>query len=231
MMTTTFRTAAVVLAAALFAVPGARAQSEPIVTLSPERPARWDVAGHAGWLGVNKSDTFDTGWNDWYDAGEFGASAGYYWTSHFKTEFDIATTTESHIFSYESLILPGEPFPYQRSRQHFFRSTRVSGGASYQFFDNTWFHPFVGAGVDVVRESTRVDTPHHVIPLRDGRPPLILPAASTDWESSVTARPFVTGGFKWYVSERAFVRGDLRTSFSSKAGESFVGRAGVGFDF
>src|SRR5687768_6390581 len=180
MMTRTSRSAALVLAAALFTASGARAQVAPVVTLTPERPARWDVSGHAGWLGVNKSDIFDTGWNDWYDAGSFGASAGYYWTSHLKTEFDVATTTESRIFAYESLILPGEPYlypyPYQQSRQHFFRSTSFSGGASYQFFENSWFHPFLGLGVDVVRESTRVDTPYQFIPPRDGRSPLILPA-------------------------------------------------------
>jgi hypothetical protein len=231
MMTTTFRTAALMLAAALFTASGARAQNPPTVTLTPERSARWDVTGHAGWLGVNKSDIFDTGWNDWYDAGSFGASAGYYWNTHLKTEFDVATTTESRIFAYESLSLPGEVYPYQRSSQHSFRSTTFSGGASYQFFENSWFHPFLGLGVDVVRESTRIDTPYQFIPVRDGRPPLILPAGKTDWEASVTARPFATGGFKWYASERAFIRGDLRTSFSSKAGESVVLRLGVGFDF
>ena len=83
----------------------------------------------------------------------------------------------------------------------------------------------------MVRESTRMQTPYQIIPLRDARPPLILPAATTDWEASVTARPFATGGFKWYISERAFFRGDLRTSFSSKGGDAVVWRAGVGFDF
>ena len=230
-MRTTFRAAALVITAAFSFASHASAQNLPTVTLTPERPARWDVAGHAGWLGANKSDLFDTGWNDWYDAGEFGVSAGYYWTSHLKTEVAAATTTESQIFAYESLVLPGEPYPYQRSRQHFFRSTTVSGGASYQFFENAWFHPFLGVGVDVVRESTRVDMPYQFIPLRDGRPPLIFPAVKTDWEASVTARPFATGGFKWYVSEHAFIRSDLRTSFSSNAGETVVWRAGVGFDF
>jgi len=230
-MIRTSRSAALAFAAALFTASGARAQVAPTITLTPERPARWDVASHAGWLGVNKSDLFDTGWNDWYDAGSFGVSAGYYWTLHLKTEFDVATTTKSRIFDYESLILPGEPYPYQRSSEHFFRSTTFSGGASYQFFENAWFHPFLGLGVDVVRESTRMQAPYQFIPLRDGRPPLILPAATTDWEASVTARPFATGGFKWYVSERAFFRGDLRTSFSSKGGDSVVWRAGVGFDF
>ena len=230
-MITTFRSPALIVAALLLTASGVRAQVLPTVTLAPERPARWDLTGHAGWLGVNKSDTFDTGWNDWYDAGAFGVSAGYYWTTHLKTEFDVATTTESRIFAYESVVLPGELYPFQRSREHFFRSTTFSGGASYQFYENSWFHPFLGLGVDVVRESTRVEMPYQFIPLRDGRPPLIFPAANTDWEASVSARPFATGGFKWYVSERAFIRGDLRTSFSPDDGESVVWRAGVGFDF
>jgi hypothetical protein len=229
-MRTTFRAAALVLTAAFPFASHTSAQTAPTIAVAPEQPARWDVAGSAGWLGVNKADVFDTGWNDWYDSAHFGASAGYYWTPHVKTEFDVATTTESRILSYDSLAVPGDIYLFPRPREHLFRSTTLSGGVSYQFFENTWFHPFLGVGVDVVRESTRIDMPQYAIPLRDGRP-LLLPAATTDWQASVAARPFAAGGFKWYVSERAFIRGDLRTSFSSNGGESVVWRAGVGFDF
>jgi hypothetical protein len=223
--------AALFLAGALFLSAPAGAQQATGITLSPDRPARWDAAGHVGWLGVNKSDIIDTGWNEWYDTGAFGVSAGYYWTRHLKTELDVAIATESEIFTYDSLILPGELYPYPRPRQHFFRSSTYSGSVSYQFFENSWFHPFLGAGVDVVRESSRMNVGQQVVPGRDGRPPLILPAETIGWNAEVTARPFAAGGFKVYVSERAFVRSDFRTSFSSKGAESVLWRAGVGFDF
>jgi hypothetical protein len=230
-MTTRCLAAAAILAAALFATAHVDAQTTGAITLTPERPTRWDVAGQVGWLGVNKSGVVDNGWNDWYDAAAFTASAGYYWTSHLKTEAEVTTATRAEVYTYDMIPVPAEAFPYSRQRRHFFRYRAASGGVSYQFFDNAWFHPFVGAGVDVVHESTRTELAHTVVSFRDPRPPLILPAVSTDWEASVRARPFATAGFKWYVSENAFVRSELRSSFSSKGGESVVWRAGVGVDF
>jgi hypothetical protein len=227
-MITRLVAAAAILAAAFFTTTGADAQT---VTLTPERPARWDVAAHAGWLGVNKSDVVDTGWNDWYDAAAFTASTGYHWTSHLRAEAEVTTATRAEIDTYDMLAVPSDAFPYSRSRRHFFRYRAASVGVSYQFFENAWFHPFVGVGVDVVHESTRTELASTIISFRDPRPPIILPAAATDWEASVTARPFATAGFKWYVAEKAFIRSELRSSFSPQGGESVVWRAGVGVDF
>lgn len=226
-MTTRFRAAFIV--AALLTAAHAHAQST--VTLTPVDPARWDAAGQVGWRGVNKSEIIDSGWNDWYDTASFSASAGYYWTPHLKTEVDVATTIRADINSYETVMLPGEPYPPVRSRQHYFKSSSVSAGVTYQFFENSWFHPFLGAGVDVTREATRTVTSGAFFSGRDGRPPVVLPEETTAWDATVTARPFATGGFKWYVAEHAFIRSDLRTSFSSIGADSVVWRAGVGFDF
>lgn len=223
--------AALFLATALFLVSHAEAQQGATVSLSPDSPDRWDAAAQVGWLGVNKSDIVQTGWGDWYDTGTFGVSAGYYWTRHLKTELDVAIAAESDISTYDSLVLPGELYPYPRPRRHFFRSSTYSGAVSYQFFENSWFHPFLGAGVDVARESSRTDVGQQFVPGRDGRPPQLFPAETIPWHTEVKARPFAAGGFKVYVSERAFIRADFRTSFSSKGGESAQWRAGVGFDF
>ena len=230
-MTTRLLAAGAILAAAFFTTTSADAQTTGTVTLAPERPARWDVAGYAGWLGVDKSEVVDNGWNDWYDAAAFTASAGHYLTPHLKAEADVTTATRAELYTYDTIPVPADAFPYSRSRRHFFRYRAASAGVSYQFFENTWFHPFVGAGVDVVHESARTELAHTVVSFRDPRPPVILPAVSTEWEASVTARPFATAGFKWYVAEKAFIRSELRSSFSSKGGESVVWRAGVGFDF
>ncbi len=46
-----------------------------------------------------------------------------------------------------------------------------------------------------------------------------------------SARPFITGGVKFYVSERGFIRTDMLTTFSSSGAESAVWRVGVGVDF
>ena len=234
-MTSRFRTALVV-AAAFFTTSYTSAPAfaqasagRATVTLTPEHPARWDVAGHVGWLGVNKSDIAETDWNDWYDAAAGGVTAGYHFTPHLKVEVDVATSTEGRIFTYDTLYVPGAIYPYSRQRHHFFRSTSVGTGVSYQFFENQWFHPFLGAGIDVVRESQRQDQPQQFV--SGPFPPVLLPAVAQDWETSVTARPFATAGCKLYVSERAFIRSDIRTTWSSHGGESVVFRTGVGFDF
>jgi len=48
---------------------------------------------------------------------------------------------------------------------------------------------------------------------------------------SYSVRPVVTGGFKFYVSQRAFVRTEVRTSFSTDRPLAIQWRGGVGIDF
>ena len=201
----------------------ASAQS-PSVTLQPESPARWDVAVHFGWLGVNKADIAPD-WNNWYQAASGGVSAGRYLTPHLKLELDIARGTEGRVYSYPIGFVPGPP------RQDEFRSTVFNGTISYQFFENTWFHPFVATGADVVHESARVRRDEYFVWPTPTGPPFIVPGGVSDWESSVKVYPMAAVGFKWYVAERAFIRSDVRTAFSTRRSESWVWRVGVGFDF
>jgi hypothetical protein len=58
-----------------------------------------------------------------------------------------------------------------------------------------------------------------------------VPGAPTEFATHYGARPVVGTGFKWYVSERAFVRSDLRSAISRDRAESVTWRVGVGFDF
>ena len=44
-------------------------------------------------------------------------------------------------------------------------------------------------------------------------------------------QPFLAGGFKAYLSERAFIRGELRSSWSSDHLAALAWRAGAGIDF
>jgi opacity protein-like surface antigen len=200
------------------------AQTTTAVTLHPEHPARWDAAFHIGWLGVNKAEIAPE-WNNWYGATSVGGSAGYYPTPHIKIELDIARGTQGRVYSFPASYVAGRP------REDEFRTTTATGIIAYQFLDNSWFHPFVGAGVDVVRESARVNLPEYIFWLTPTAPRVIAPAQITDWDASVKARPMVSTGFKWYVSERAFVRSELRAAFSSKRTESLEWRSGFGFDF
>lgn len=229
--------AAAFAAAALFGAHAAAAQDRPVMSLAPAEPTHWDLAGQVGLLGSNKSD-IGADWNDWYNAASGGVAAGYYVTPHFKAEVQAAMSRQGRIFSQESIPVPGGAFPIFRSREHSFAATTFGAGVSHQFFENQWFHPFVGGGLEIVRETHRIDTPQQFIP---GRPDparplvpvftLILPATTGTTDVSWAARPYVAAGFKWYVAERGFVRSELRSSFSSRGPEHVVWSGGVGFDF
>jgi len=178
----------------------AAAQDRPVVSLSPAEPAKWDLAGHVGWLGSNKSGIGDD-WNGWYDAASGGVTAGYYLTPHVKTEFQVTASRQGRVYSQESIPVPGGAFPVFRSRDHFFSASTFAGGVSRQFFENQWFRPFVSGGLEIVRETHRIDTPQQFI---SGRPnpatPLvpvpvqILPATSEPTDVRWAARPYVAAG-------------------------------------
>lgn len=234
-MTGTIRAAAFA-AAALLGAHAAAAQERP-VSPAPVTPARWDLAGQAGWLGSNKTGIGDE-WNDWYDAAAFGVAAGHYVTPHLKVEAQAASSRQGRIYSQEIIQVPGAAFPTFSSREHFFAAQTLGAGVSHQFFENEWFHPFVGAGLEMVRETHRIDTPQQFI---SGRPepatPLVpavgqlVPATTGATDVSWAARPYLATGFKWYVTERGFIRSELRSSFSRRGAEHVVWSGGVGIDF
>jgi hypothetical protein len=220
------RVVLLLLAIAVGASP-ARAQGRPTVDLTAENPARWDAAGLTGWFGGNKEEQA-ADWNDWYDAASFSASAGYYWTPHLKLDLDFATTTEGTVFVEEQFLLPGAPFPLVRYGEHGFIATTASAAALYQFFDNLWFHPFAGGGVEAIRERSRVTLQEQPVCVRGPCTPIALPG---EINVSYAVRPFATVGFKLYVSERAFIRSDVQTTFSTRGVETARWRAGMGVDF
>jgi len=226
-MLRTFRAALVF--GALITATHAAAQAPPVVTLRPVDPSRWDVAAHVGWFGGNKSEIAPD-WNDWYDTASFHVSTGYYWTPHLKVEVDVSTTARAGVFSEQVVQLPGSPFPYVRAREHRFRSTGAAAGVTYQFFENVWFHPFVGGGLAVVHETERAGLSQPFF-FRDPQTGVVLPEQPPIDRQSTTARPFAMLGFKAYVSERAFVRTDLRVIASADRAEAVVWRGAVGFDF
>lgn len=221
-------TAAAAVVAALLYAPRVAAQDQPAISFTPANPLRWDVAGHAGWLGANKSGV-GAEWDDWYNAGLGGLSAGYYFTPHVKTDVHAAFSTEGRIVHGESVAVPGQPFPLFRTREHFFQTSAFGASASYQFFENQWIHPAIGAGFEVVRERHRLFTPQQFVPSRDPIP-VVIPAASGPTEVSYRVRPFLTTGVKFYVTERTFIRTDLRSSFSTRGLSHVVWSAGIGVD-
>jgi hypothetical protein len=225
--------ATALVALVLCRVAPAAAQDQLVTTFVPEAHRHWDATGFVGWRGVDKSDLAPD-WNDWYDVAAFSGSAGRYLTPHVKIEVDLSTTSTGRVFSETFFApppvppLPAPPFytpPSYTLREHEFRRTAVGATLAYQFLENRWVHPFLGVGVEGVREAEQAQT--QLVP--GGGPRGSVPIRETHVRYAV--RPFVTGGLKFYVSERGFIRTDVLTTFSSSGAESGVWRVGVGVDF
>ena len=208
--------AAAFMAAAFFVAGSAAAQSPPAIALTPADPARWDIAAHVGWLAVvtPQSDFYG---DDSYNVASGGVSLGRYLTPHLKAEIHAAMNGEGTLYRHE--VLPGAA-PGFRTTEHHVRTASAGAGLLYQFFDNQWFHPYVGGGLEVLREEDRAV-------VLDGR---VGTRASLASDVSHTARPFVATGFKWYVTERAFVRAGVQGSFSGRGTTHVTWTAAVGAD-
>lgn len=205
------------LSALLALAPDASAQQPVPVTAI----GRWDVAGQLALLNRNKSE-LGSRWDHWYEAPLIQGSAGHYWTPHFKTELEIATSGQGTIGVEENL----------RYREHMLRESTVGATAVYQFLDNQWVHPFVGAGLEVARERHVAESlPSSIERFPTTALPLTLRPVPAIDNVSYSMRPLVTGGFKFYVSQRAFVRTEVRTSFSTDRPLAIQWRGGVGIDF
>jgi hypothetical protein len=208
----------------------ARAQATSGVFLKPVDLPRWDLSGDVGWLSSNKSD-IGPEWDEWTDEASGGALVGHYVTDHLKTELRLATSGAARIYQEEPVPVPGTTFPIFRLREHHFRKTSVAAGAHYQFFENLWFHPNLGGGIEIVHETDRQYAPQWQSPIRPpGQPPLVLPEVSSSTTVSWSTRPFVAAGFKWYMNERGFTRADVRVSFGRNSVADTTWTAGIGVD-
>jgi hypothetical protein len=159
-------------------------------------------------------------------------SANRYLTPHLSLELDARRSATADTYAAET-VFDSAGTAFFRTQRHQFTTTSVAGGASYQAFENRWFHPFVGGGLEVMRERQRSDPSQQSPSFRNGiliPPPagLALPATES---RSTTVRPYAGTGFKVYVSPHAFLKTDVRLSLSRRGAESAVWRAGVGLEF
>jgi hypothetical protein len=56
-------------------------------------------------------------------------------------------------------------------------------------------------------------------------------ASAEETRVHYSGRPFIATGFKGYVSERVFIRTDLRTAWSHEGLAAMAWRTGIGVDF
>lgn len=220
--------AAVALAVCLTASATAAQEVTPRVTVVPPGLSRWDAGAHVIWLGERRTvdQLFES--DRWFAVASGGGSVGYYWTPHLKTEFDLSTSSEGENYSFEPIALPGLTTPLFVQRDHEIRFTTASAGLTGQFFENAWFHPFVSVGLELVREREHIETIPPPVPPRG---PTMSLTAEAETRVRYNGRPYVATGFKAYVSDHAFLRTDIRTSWSSDGLTAFGWRSGIGVDF
>jgi len=189
---------------------------------------QWDAAGQLALLNRNKAEL--GGYDEWYSVAAIDGSVGHYWTPHVKLELDVGTAAQGEIDGAEPEATPGLPFPFPRYREHKLRETTLGATAMYQFFENQWVHPFVGAGVELVHERHIADAlPATSVAI--STPPVRLPAVAAVDAVNYSVRPLVTGGFKFYVTPHAFVRTEVRASLAGDFPAALQWRGGLGFDF
>jgi hypothetical protein len=188
-------------------------------------PPKLDTSGTVGWF-ANDRELPD---GQFYDDDTqhrwvFGGDVGWYWTEHLKSEVGLSATTTGSSF----VLVPINPphdraYPYA-SGQRRTREVRVVGQQIYQFGHNAWVHPYVGAGVAVLWETSRLEF--------DG-PPFAIPGGplppSESAETSTRVKPVVSAGLKAYVLPRAFLRGDLLLSPWTTSRDITL-RVGMGVD-
>ena len=198
----------------------------PARSLVPSVFPRWDASGSIGILGLTGSETRRS-WPDWEQKGEFRFDLGRYWTTHLKT--DVAISATNGWQDYESVgflaSAPANAYAFDRIDRRLFT---IAPAVTWQFRENTFMHPYVSGGVKlgildehIVRESgtLRLGTASYTVDPFESR------------QTVLSARPFVAGGFKSYLSRSVFVRTEGRVAVAQDGMRHLSVIAGVGVDF
>jgi opacity protein-like surface antigen len=211
----------------VFVVGALLTASPAFAQASPVFP-RFDASGYVGWLAAEDDMGRARRGRGWADS-LFGAlGAGWYWREHLKLEVDVGAGTAATAYRLETVLIDGAQ-TYQASESTFSRRT-LGVSQQYQYGRNAWFHPHIGAGLHVTWE--RRSTRYQPLVVYGGTPPgRVVREAYVDGPgTNTTLRPFVTAGFKGYVTPRVFFRSDLRLALRHGLEESLL-RAGFGVDF
>jgi hypothetical protein len=196
---------------------------------------RWDVNLTAGFLGARPEEVGSPYGDDWYTEGRYGVSAGYFWTRHFKTELEFATSGEGDRYVTRTVTVPGFLGPYPVNYQQFHRLQQATARAAWQFLDNTWVHPYVNAGFvfDVERRRKYVPEQFHYVgsdPRNPANRVVLADEQSTGPDYEYRRGLALGGGAKFYVSQGAYINTAVQWTYSKPAATfSWIGGFGVEF--
>lgn len=211
-------------AVAILLAAGASAQTPAV------QPPRGDAHFVIGWQNLHKPQPEGGSYNDWLNAIFYGgAGAGWYWNDHLKTQIDFGAGTKAEQYRYRQFTIGGVQ-TYESSRMAVSQQS-VAIEQQYQFFRNQWFHPHVGLGIDLARETSTAEyQPVTVFDNVTRTTRTITPAHVDPPEHRFVTRPFGEAGFKAYMTRSAFFTGDARLMFRHGIDEVLF-RAGFGIDF
>jgi hypothetical protein len=186
---------------------------------------RSEVTASTGWIGAEYGLSE---YDQWHASLFGGLSVGHYGTDHLKTEVEAGWLSKATARDYEEIQI-GADRVYAAS-DYTFKDFRLSLSQSVQFGRNAWVHPFLGVGVDLdVLRSHEIRPAQQGFVLTSGSQRVAIPAMEES-ETTVRGVPFFKGGFKMYVSERAFVLQEFK--FGVADGLNHVlWKTGLGIDF
>jgi opacity protein-like surface antigen len=190
---------------------------------------RNDVTVSTGLIGAQYPQAADV-YERWHGSVFGGINFGHYWTDNNKTDVEAGWLSTATSHSYEALTI-GADRAFVQS-EYLFRDLRLSLSQSVQFGRNAWIHPFVGAGVDIDYLRTTEDRPPQFstifVSSRDNRS--VFVPGLREHETRIRAVPFAKGGFKIYMSDRAFVVQEFKFGFANGV-DHVLWKTGVGIDF
>ena len=196
---------------------------------------RWDVGVTAGFFQANPKQTEGPYGDDWYPQGRYAVTVGRFWTEHLKTEMELAITGEGTRYTQRYATIPGVPPYYPISVQEHFQLTQLSGRGVWQFFENSWVHPYLFGGVSLEAERQRAWVPEQFFyGSGDPRTPSnripLTPAVSAGPDTVYRIGAIGGAGSKFYMSPASYFNASvLMSQAKTSRNVSFV--AGFGWDF
>lgn len=157
------------------------------------------------------------------------AWVGYFWNSHLKTEAGATFIWPYYSTTGAQEILNGGQVVYTYTSGEI-RQTQLTFAATYQFFENSFAHPYVSGGARVgLLDIDGFESYRSVYDNTTRRQ--VTSVVPVDDSLDVRVRPYVAFGSKSYFNERTYVRPEMVLGFNSNGIGQLGARLAFGFDF
>lgn len=202
--------------------------AESAAAQSPAARPRFDAAASAGLIEASPGEMTTPYYDSWYAQGRYAGSIGYYLTKNLKAEFEHAWNGEGSRYYLDYTRINGMPYSFQ-VEQHF-QLQQSTARIVWQFGDNAWVHPYIGAGVVLDTERQHDHLPVSFQPGPRGERLLVQYEMDRPTHTQLRTGVSLNGGAKIYVTQRAFINTAAIITYSRPA-KTVNLIAGFGVDF